>query len=162
MEYLVTLALEVVRAWTFPFVYANVSVLKWDKQEDRLEFLAAELERLFQNPELFPSIEILARFTALMGIDAELQHSKASRDLMVANKVQMLEEASQGERTRTSYAAGAKPWENFFLSDGIGVVFKPETTEPRSVFQVVPPAGMRIVGNHEREERTVIRWVRQV
>ena len=157
-----TLALEVVRAWTFPFVYSTEPISEWDEQENRLEFLAYELERLFQNPELFPSIEVLARFAALMGTDAELQLSKATKDLLIVNEIQNLAEASEVEWTRTSYRAGTKPWENFLFNDGIGVVFTPEQTHPRSVFQVVPPAGMRIIGNASRHERAIVRWLRDV
>jgi hypothetical protein len=133
-----------------------------EKQLTRLNFVNHELRRLIDHPGLFPSQVVHVRFAALMGADSELQLTQACKDLLVAEQIQKLQEISRKQWTRRTFADGTLGWENFLLDGAIGTTFKVQKTMPKSAFQIIPTVGMRIVGDYEREEQEIVRFVQQV
>src|ERR1700761_7072701 len=85
LTYLYMISLEVVRARSFALV-SSISAPNPEKQIARLRFLVSELSRLFNHPELFPSLAAQCRFSAMIGADAELQLSQACKDLLLTSR----------------------------------------------------------------------------
>jgi hypothetical protein len=133
-----------------------------EQQVARLRFLTHELQRLIQNPRLFPSNNVEARFLALLGLESRNEFGKACSNLLVEAEMRKIMHSSLKNETRKSYVDGSKGWENFLLDDAPGIPIPVIQTTPKSVFQVVPAAGMRIVADYEREEAEILRFMKQV
>jgi hypothetical protein len=77
-------------------------------------------------------------------------------------EIQNLQEAWQKNVSRKGYLEGTRGWENFLLFDAPGVPHTSERTTPESMVQVLSPVASRIVGDYEREEREIVRFVQEV
>lgn len=160
--YLITLALEVLRARAFPLVklvqYPDV-----EEQIRRLQFLTTEVSRLFRAPGLFPSSAARIRFTAIIALDANLQFVQAVKEILLRKAVGDIAWYNHVQ-TRPSYLEGSKGWENFYLNMAPGFPSEdpPKRTTLKSSYQIVPTAGMRVVGDLHRESRFVAQWIKEV
>jgi hypothetical protein len=70
--------------------------------------------------------------------------------------------SSRKNETRKPYVDGSRTWENFLFDGAPGTPYRVIQTIPKSVFQVIPAVGMRIVADFEREEAEIVRFVEQV
>jgi len=156
------LYLELSRARSFVLV----SILQTPdihSQEERLEFLVYEFQRLFRHPGLFPSVAVKARFTSLcFHLDCEYQFLKSCKNHLVNREFRNVEESSRKHLTRPTYLKGSRGWENFLLPGAPGSRLGHKETEPRSAFQVLPGVGMRICSDFSREENDVVHYVYEV
>jgi len=156
------LYLELARARSFVLVSIPQTPGMHD-QEDRLQHLKYELERLFQNPGLFPSAAVKARFTILcFHLDCEYQFLKSCKGLLVNRELRNVEETSRKHLTRPTYLEESYGWENFLLPGALGARLGHKQTEPPSAFQVLPGVGMRICSDFSREENDIISYVYEV
>lgn len=133
-----------------------------DSQIQRLRSIIAETRRLLHCPELFPSRALRARFIALVASESNLQFVQAVKDLLLCAAVAKLNQYNRANYTRPTYQPGSKGWENFYLNMAPGAP-KDEPrigTMPLSSFQLVPVAGMRIVGDLVKEERAFMQLLR--
>jgi hypothetical protein len=158
---LLTLSMEFFKASAYSMV-AVVKEVNEERQIARLRFLTHELQRLIENPRLFPSANVEARFLALLGLESRNEFGKACSDLLLEAEMRKIMRSSLKNETRKSYVDGSKGWENFLLDGAPGMPFPVIQTTPKSVFQVVPAAGMRIVADYEREEAEILRFMEQV
>ena len=143
--------------------YTPVSLVRpHDDREQirRLEFVCAEVRRLFHHPGLFPSLQNKTRFVALLASDSNLQFVQAVTVLLLRETMREFNEHSQ-DHTRSSYLRGSKGWENFLLNGapGLPLAHLRITTVPKTSFQVVPITGLRIVGDANREEQFLAGWI---
>ena len=158
-EYLVALILEVLRAKAFPLVKL-IRAHDVEEQIQRLQFTCTEIHRLFRVPGLFPSQAVRTRFAAILASDANLHFVHAVKELLLRDTIGDIAFYSRC-RTRPTYQPGSKGWENFLLNMAPGVPLKHlrVTTTPKSSYQVIPIAGMRIVGDANREEQMLASWI---
>ena len=133
-----------------------------ERQRERLQFLTYEIDRLIHHPGLFPSPATQARFYAIIGLDAEIQFSQAYKELLLKAQMRRLAQTSRSRFTRVTFQPGSKNWENFLLDGGIGTSCQALQSIPKSVIQIIPAVGMRIIGDYEREENEIIRFVEEV
>lgn len=162
-EYLVTLTVDILRARAFPLVKL-VREHDVEAQIRRLQFVCGEVRRLFRSPALFPSPASRVRFAALIGSDANLQFAQAVKKLLLQQVTGQLHQFSRAQYTRTSYQEGTKGWENFFSNKAPGAPKRgqlPKTAQ-LSTYQVVPIAGMRIVGDLSRAEQSLSDWIEEL
>jgi hypothetical protein len=155
------LSMEFIRARAYSLVIV-VAEVDEEQQFARLRFLVHELRRLTQYPRLFRSANLAARFYALLGIDSRMQLGKACTDLLLEAEMRKIMRSSNKSDIRKSYVDGSRNWENFLLDGAPGTQFGVIHTIPKSIFQVVPAVGMRIVADFEREETEIVRFVEQV
>jgi hypothetical protein len=147
------------RAYSMVIVVAEV---KGEQQIARLRFLIHELQRLIEYPQLFRTADIEARFFALLGADSRVQFGKACTDLLLEAEMHNIMRSSHKNETRKCYVDGSRSWENFLFDGAPGTPYRAIQTIPKSVFQVIPAVGMRIVADFEREEAEIVRFVEQV
>ena len=133
-----------------------------EEQIMRLGFLVRELRRLLQTPQLFPSAAVRARFFAMLGVDSRLRFGEACKDLLLKAELCKIMRSARKNQTRKLYREDCRAWDNFLLNGAPGTPFEIIPTLPKSAFQVIPAAGMRIVTDFEREESEIVRWVEQV
>jgi hypothetical protein len=162
-DYLLSLALEVLRAKASPMVKLTKYVSTND-QISRLQFVSTETRRLFRNPDLFPSDSARVRFAALLALDSDLHFVEAVKELLLYDLQEDLNKYNRVQCTRPCYKPGSKGWENFLLNLGPGAPKhdEPLETTPKSAYQLIPPVGMRIVGDANREEEVMAQWIQQV
>ncbi|KIW76913.1 hypothetical protein Z517_09357 [Fonsecaea pedrosoi CBS 271.37] len=158
-EYLVTLGLEVLRAKAFPLVKL-VRPLDVDEQIRRLKFSSKEVLRLLRAPDLFPSTGSRARFAAILALDANLQFVQAVKELLVRDIARDVNSYYLA-CARPMYQHGSKGWENFLLNmaPGTPIGFSRTETIPKSSYQVIPIGGIRILGDAQREEEALEKWI---
>ena len=152
------------RAWA-ESVIAGVDFLDEDETLRRLRHLCAEIQRLLEHPELFPSNEVRARFLAAMALDSELQFLSASTSLLINSEMDAIKDYTEQEFARPTYAEDCNGWENFLLNMAPGAPNDPTDrarTTPTTSFQIIPPVGMRIISDMEREERDIERYLVEV
>lgn len=160
IRYLLMLLLELKKARADTLL--GVSRISNDKNKlRRLRFLASEIVRLLEQPDLFTSPKVRARFLAVLGADSELQFSQACKALLLKREVRNLERNWRSQLTRTPYKDGSCGWENFLLNGAPGSGFASHCTIPPSIFQVVPAVGMRIIADYDREEAEIVRFVQE-
>lgn len=135
-----------------------------DEQISRLEFVITEVQRLFQNPGLFPSDSARVRFAVALALDSDLHFAEAVKELLLTSLQGEIEKYNRQSYTRPSYKPGSKGWENFLLNTGPGAPKhnEPPNTTPTSAYQLIPAVGMRIVGDANREEVVLAHWIQQV
>lgn len=162
-DYLLSLALEVLRAKASPMVKLTKYVSTSD-QISRLQFVSTETRRLFRNPDLFPSDPARVRFAALLALDSDLQFIEAVKELLLVDMQDDLNKYNRKMYTRPCYKDGSKGWENFLLNMGPGAPKRDEPLEttPKSAYQLIPTVGLRIVGDANREEQGMAQWIQQV
>lgn len=165
MDYLLSLGLEVLRAKASPMVKATRNI-SFQEQASRLQFVSTETRRLFQHPGLFPSESARVRFAALLALDSGLQFVEAVKEHLLFGLQRDLEEWNCQSDAQPSYEKGTKGWENFLLNKAPGVPKvtgeNPRQTTPKSAYQLIPAVGMRIVGDANRVEAFMQRWIDQV
>lgn len=161
MRYLLMLLLELKKARSFSLV-SSCGASDHEKQLDRLKYLTREISRLLQQPCIFPSDTVKARFFAVLGVDAELQFSQACKALLLKRELRNLERRHRAHVTRTTYVEGACGWDNFLFNGAPGSGFTSHRTNPETIFQVVPAVGIRILADWDREEADIVRFVREV
>jgi hypothetical protein len=147
------------KAYSMVIVVAEV---KDEQQIARLRFLIHELQRLIEYPQLFRTANIKARFFALLGADSRVQFGKACISLLLEAEMRKIMRSSHKNETRKSYVDGSRSWENFLFDGAPGTPYRVIQTLPKSIFQVIPAVGMRIVADFEREEAEIVRFVEQV
>ena len=160
-KYLHVLVIEMHRAWAEDMI-TEVDTIDEDDILRRLRYLSAEIERLLENPDVFPSEEARVRFLAAISIDSELQHRSACTTLLLRAEFDAIQEYTEQEFTRPSYAEDCNGWENFLLNMAPGAPNDPTDrarTTPQTSFQMIPPVGMRIIGDLEREEREIEKYL---
>ena len=160
-DFLLTLSMEFFKTRAYSIVTV-VTDTNEKQQITRLKFLIHELQRLIQYPRLFRSASIETRFFALLGAHSRMQFGKACIDLLLEAEMHKIVCSSRKNETRKSYVDGSRSWENFLLDGAPGTPYRVVRTVPKSVFQVVPAGGMRIVADYEREESEIVRFVEQV
>jgi hypothetical protein len=153
--------MEFIKARAYSMVKV-VSEVKDEKQIARLRFLVHELQRLIEYPRLFQTASIETRFFALLGADSRVQFGKACIKLLLEAEMRNIKRSSRKNETRKSYVDGSRNWENFLFDGAPGTQYQVIRTIPKSVFQVIPAVGMRIVADFEREEAEIVRFVEQV
>lgn len=163
VQYLVALCMEVLRARSVPLVKVRKFVSR-DAQIRRLQFICAEVKRLLENPDLFPSAAARARFAAILALDANLQFVRAVKGLLLADIQTEINGYSRAVFTRPIYQEGSKGWENFLLNMAPGAPQSDQRlrSTPKSCYQMVPTVGLRIVGDYNREEQLLERWIKDV
>ncbi|KAK5358159.1 hypothetical protein LTR20_006355 [Exophiala xenobiotica] len=164
-DYLTGLTLEILRARAFPLVkltrFSDVSA-----QLQRLQLITVEVRRLFHNPELFPSEALRARFAAIVASDANLQFVQAVKHLLLRDANVSMIRFNRVNFTRRSYETGSKGWENFYFNMAPGAPTDKDTqedrlqTSPQSSWQLIPIAGMRVIGDLVNEERILLQWIK--
>ncbi|KAK5441423.1 hypothetical protein LTS15_011292 [Exophiala xenobiotica] len=164
-DYLISLTLEILRARAFPLVtLTRFSDLNAHLQ--RLQLITVEVRRLFHNPELFPSQALRARFAAIAASDADLQFVQAVKHLLLRNASVSLNRFNRVNFTRRTYETGSKGWENFYFNMAPGAPTDKDTqgdrlqTSPQSSWQLIPIAGMRVIGDLVNEERILLQWIK--
>lgn len=152
IDYLHLLYLELARARAF--VLLNTTDLSSvEKQQERLEYLSYEFVRLFQNPSLFLSPAVKARFMALcFHLDSEYNFLRACTDLLVNKQIRAVQKQSSKLLTRHTFASGSVGWENFLMPNGSSTQLWHENMETASAYQVLPGVGMRICSDFLLEE----------
>ncbi|KAK6371726.1 hypothetical protein LTS17_008549 [Exophiala oligosperma] len=176
-EFLVSLALAVLRARSFPLTrlldtFKSTEELKdFEKkyrevcqaQIQRLQMISAEIRRLFQWPALFPSRAFRTKFAALVALDSNLQFVQATSSLLIRKVKAEVDEEFRQKAAKT-YMKGSKGWENFYLNMAPGVYGDTEAahmeTTPRTALQVIPAVGIRVMGDLGREEQMLLQWIR--
>lgn len=83
-------------------------------------------------------------------------------DLLIGKEVARIKDESRTQLTHPTYVPGSYGWENFLLPGAPGIPLNAKETEPRSAFQVLPGAGMRICSDFSREENDIIQFVHAV
>lgn len=160
-NYLLTLLLELHKARAQPLLQLT-GLSSEESHLRRLQFLAHEISRLLQQPDLFVSSQVRARFLSMLSADAELHFTQACKNLLVNQELRNLERRSRKALTRTPYKDGSVGWENFLLDGAPGSGHASHRTAPTSIFQVVPAVGMRIIADYDREEVEIVRYVEEV
>ncbi|KIW58827.1 hypothetical protein PV05_03323 [Exophiala xenobiotica] len=164
-DYLISLILEILRARAFPLVKLTRSS-DVNAQLQRLRLITAEVRRLFHHPELFPSQALRARFTAIVASDANLQFVQAVKHLLLREAIGDFNRFNRVRFTRRSYETGSKGWENFYLNMAPGAPTDEDMqedrlqTSPESSWQLIPIAGMRVIGDLVNEERVLLQWIK--
>ncbi|KAK5053167.1 hypothetical protein LTR84_002141 [Exophiala bonariae] len=163
-EYLLSIGLEVLRAKASPIVKLT-KYISFEEQALRVQFISTEVRRLFHHPGLFPSDSARVRFAALLALDSGLQFVEAVKEHLLSSLQRDMKHFNCESDAQPSYKKGTKGWENFLLNKAPGVPKTvnedPRQTAPKSAFQLIPPVGMRIVGDANREEANVHRWIVQ-
>ncbi|KAL6241328.1 hypothetical protein RBB50_011801 [Rhinocladiella similis] len=175
--FLVSLALDILRARSFPLSrFADTPTTMeeleaFERQQEklsqdqiqRIQMISAEVRRLFQCPELFPSREFRTKFAALVASDANLQFVQAVSSLLIRKVESEVNKVYQKKSAKT-YLEGSKGWENFYLNMAPGVYDDARAadlkTTPSSTLQVIPGVGMRVMGDLGREEQLLLQWIR--
>ncbi|KAK5282792.1 hypothetical protein LTR40_002778 [Exophiala xenobiotica] len=135
-------------------------------QLQRLQLITVEVRRLFHNPELFPSEALRARFAAIVASDANLQFVQAVKHLLLRDANVSMIRFNRVNFTRRSYETGSKGWENFYFNMAPGAPTDKDTqedrlqTSPQSSWQLIPIAGMRVIGDLVNEERILLQWIK--
>lgn len=163
-KFLHMLTMEMRRAWAEEII-ADIDFIDEDEALRRLHHLSAEISRLLDNPTLFPSNEARVRFLAAIALDSELQFQSACTSLLVQSQLDAIKDDTDEEYTRTTYAEGCNGWENFLFNMAPGAPNDPTDrarTTPQTSFQIIPPVGMRIISDMEREERDIERYLVEV
>lgn len=163
-KFLHVLIVEMHRAWAEATI-AEIHTIDENEALRRLHYLCAEIPRLLNNPELFPSSEARARFLATLALDSELQFQSACTTLLIQAELDAIQDDTEQEYTRSTYAEDCNGWENFLFNMAPGAPNDPTDrarTTPQTSFQIIPPVGMRIISDMEREERDIERFVVQV
>lgn len=165
-EYLRHLYIELLRALARPFLSLTDQAdnLGEAEYEDQLKMITYEIQRLLNHPLLFPSEAARVKFLALLALDSKLQFEEAISGLLIEAEIQELDDVRRQDYSRPSYLPGTHGWENFLLNMAPGGPEDPSnraTTTPKSSFQMIPPVGMRIIGEFEREEREIVRFIEQ-
>jgi hypothetical protein len=160
-EFLVSICVEFCKTHSHPLI-ANVRHSEQAEQDRRLTFLAQEVKRLVFHPQLFPSEVSRIRFLNFLAADSRFQLGEAVSSLLIQNEIQTIQDTWRRNVSRKNYLEGSRGWENFLLFDAPGLDFTSERTTPKSTVQVLPPVASRIVGDFEREEREIVRFVEQV
>jgi len=161
IDFLLALSTELMRARAYKVV-AVVRDTNEEEQIERLRFLIHELRRLTRHHHLFPSEAIKARFFALLGLDSSLQLERACVQLLLKAEFRNIAQYVRKTETRKSYLDGSRGWENFLLNGAPGFPRKFAQKIPKSAIQVLPGAGMRIIGELQREENDIVRFVNEV
>ncbi len=78
------------------------------------------------------------------------------------SEMRAIQQTWQKNVSRKRYIDDTRDWENFLLSDAPELFFISDRTTPEFMIQVLPPVVSRIVADFEREEREILRFVRQV
>lgn len=160
-DFLITICIEFCKAQSHQMI-SRLRDLEQPQQSQRLEFLAYEVMRLFQHPQLFPSDSSRIRFLSFLAADSRLQLCEAISSMLMQNEMQTMHVSWRKNVSRKGYIEGTRGWENFLLSDAPGLPFDSDRTEPKSMVQVMPPVASRIIADFEREEREILRFVEQV
>ena len=158
------LIMEMRRAWAEE-ILANIDSRDEDETLRRLHHLSAEIPRLLNNPDLFHSNEARVRFLAAIALDSEVQFQNACTSLLIQSELAAIKDDTDQEFTRPSYAEDCNGWENFLLNMAPGAPDDPTDrarTTPQTSFQIIPPVGMRIISDMEREERDIERFLVEV
>jgi hypothetical protein len=160
-DFMIVLCLEFWKAQSHQLMR---SLRKFDQreQDQRLKFLAHEIQRLLRHPQLFPSESSRIRFFAFLAVDSRFQLCEAVSGLLMQNEIQDLQETWRKNVSRKGYLEGTRGWENFLLFDAPGLRLSSDRTVPESMVQAMPPVAARIVADFEREEREIVRFVEQV
>ena len=160
-DFLIVLCLEFCKVQSHQLI-SRLRCLDQAEQDQRLGFLAYEIKRLLQHPELFPSESSRVRFLTFLAADSRFQSCKAISSLLMQNEIHNIQESWRKNVSRRGYVEGTRGWENFLLLDAPGLPFTSDKTMPKSIVQVMPPVASRIVADFEREEREILRFVEQV
>lgn len=160
-EFLIILCLEFCKAQSHSLI-SRIRDLEQEEQEQRLRFLIYEITRLLKHPQLFPSELLRVRFLTFLAVDSRFQMFEATSSLLMQNEVHVIQETWQKNISRKGYLKDTRGWENFLLSNAPGLSFTTDQTVPKSMVQIMPPIASRIVGDFEREEREILRFVEQV
>jgi hypothetical protein len=161
IKYLINLLLELKKCRAHAWLRLS-GISSDETQTQRLQFLAREISRLLHQPDLFVSPKVRARFLSVLGADAELQFTQACKNLLLGRELRNLDRKSRQEVTRKPYKDKSTGWENFLLNGAPGSGYPSHGTIPKSIFQVVPAVGMRIIADFDREEAEIIRFVEEV
>lgn len=163
VQYLSTLCVELFRAVAQPYV-STVKATSADDDENRLEMVTYEIERLCKHPLLFPTESTRVKFLALLALDSQLQFQEACSGLLIEAEIQELDAVRQQDCSRPLYLPGTKGWENFLLNMAPGAPEDPSNrsiTTPKSAFQMIPAVGVKIIADFEREEQDIVRYIEQ-
>jgi hypothetical protein len=159
--YLHSLSVEILRTWA-EFFLIDTDAVDDEETMTRLAYLCFELRRFLENPDLFPSDEARARFLAAVSLDPEMQFFSACAGLLIKSELDAIRKDTEQDYTRPTYANDVKGWENFLLNMAPGGPSDPTDrahTAPKTSLQLLPPVGMRIISDIEREEREIERYV---
>jgi hypothetical protein len=85
-EFLVFLCIEFCKAQSHKLI-SRLRDLEPAEQDQRLKFLAYEIKRLLQQPQLFPSETSTIRFLSFLAADLRLQLCEAISSLLMQNEV---------------------------------------------------------------------------
>lgn len=160
-DFLIVLCVEFCKAQSHQLII-KLRQLDRAEQDQRIGFIAHETRRLLHQPRLFPSESSRVRFLTFLAADSRFQLCEAISGLLMQSEVQDIQETWQKNVSRKGYLDGTRGWENFLLSDAPGLPFTSDRTTPESTVQVLPPVASRIVADFEKEEREMLRFVRQV
>lgn len=163
-DYLRHLCIELLRALAQPFLSLvhDVDENDQDEYEDRLAMITYEIQRLLEHPLLFPSESTRVKFLALLALDSKLQFEEALSGLLIEAEIQELDDVRRQDYSRPLYLPGTHGWENFLLNMAPGAPEDPSnraSTTPKSSFQMLPPVGLRILAEYERQEQDVVRFI---
>lgn len=156
--------MEMRRVWAEGTI-AGIESIDEDEALRRLHHLSAEIPRLLDNPDLFPSNEARVRFLSAIALDADVQFQSACISLLIQSELGAIKDDTEQEYTRPDYAEDCNGWENFLLNMAPGAPNDPTDrarTTPQTSFQMIPPVGMRIISDMEREERDIERFLVEV
>lgn len=159
--FLIVLCIEFSKAQSHQLI-SKLRHLGQADQDQRIGFITYEIRRLLHYPGLFPSESSRVRFLTFLAADSRFQLCEAISDLLMQSEMQDIQETWQKNVSRKRYLDGTRGWENFLLFDAPGLPFTSDRTTPESMVQVLTPVASRIVADFEKEEREILRFVRQV
>ncbi len=160
-DFLIVLCIEFCRAQSHQLI-SKLRHLGQAEQDQRIGFINYEIRRLLHHPRLFPSESSRVRFLTFLAADSRFQLCESISGLLMQSEMQTIQQTWQKNVSRKRYLDGTRGWENFLLSDAPGLPFTSDRTTPESIVQVLPPVASRIVADFEKEEREILRFVRQV
>ena len=163
VKFLHILSIEMHRAWAQTILH-QVDTIDDKDASRRLIYLCSEMRRLLNNPELFPSDEARVRFLACIALDPELQFHSVCASLLIKSELDEIKTLTERDYTRPTYSGDCNSWENFLLNMAPGAPDDPTDralTTPKTSFQILPPVGMRIISDLDREEREIVRYMRK-
>src|SRR5205823_14026185 len=77
--------------------------------------------------------------------------TRRSSDLLLEAEMRNIMRSSHKNETRKCYVDGSRNWEKFLFDGAPGTPYRAIQTIPKSVFQVIPAVGMRIVADRSEE-----------
>lgn len=123
------------------------------KQQERLKYIAHELDKLSERHDRESLASIQIRFEILaFHQDSDSNFEQAYRQNVLDSGISKAQSMVASRTTRQSYVKDGFGWENFLRPSAPGFGLMHSETQPPSSVQVLPSMGMRICADLGRDE----------